>query len=288
MPKAQLNRDAAIGGAVGGFFFLLCLVGAAAALIVRRRRQARPVWDVFLSYRRLDALVVDSFADKAKLCGMRVFHDRSGAMAGHAFESELFQAVKSSVAFTPVITLAAIRGFGAAGLPSAPVDWMLVECLMALHFKVTEGRKRLIYPLVVGTTAEVSKEATGQQGVGLTQVWQPLLHTPAYKEAVTELPDTVPLATLTLVDAICRRELGVPLASPLAGATVRQLLLGSSSTDAEQHLPGLLGYDACILEGPVLMLDAVDRGRYVPFVMAQLNPSLHPSASASEQAGAGW
>jgi hypothetical protein len=117
------------------------------------------------------------------------------------------------------------------------------------------------YPLVVGEASEVSTEATGQPGGGLTRVWQPLLHTPAYKEAVAALPDTVPVATLAVVDAICGRELGVPLASALAGATVRQLLLGSPSADAEQHLPGLLGYDACILEGPVLMLDALVRAR---------------------------
>jgi hypothetical protein len=97
----------------------------------------------------------------------------------------------------------------------------------------------------------------------------------------------VPVATLALVDAICRRELGVPLASALAGATVRQLLLGSPLADAEQYLPGLLGYDACILEGPVLMLDALVRGRFVPFVTAQLNPSLHPSTSASKLASEG-
>jgi hypothetical protein len=31
----------------------------------------------------------------------------------------------------------------------------------------------------------VSTEATGQPGGGLTRVWQPLLHTPAYKEAAS-------------------------------------------------------------------------------------------------------
>ena len=286
---ATVNRAAAIGGGVGGGGGALCLLAAAAALLVRekRRREAQPVWDVFLSYRRIDAHVVDTFADKAALCGLRVFHDRSGAIVGRAFEAELFRAARSSVAFTPVITLAAIRGFGEAGKTGAAADYMLAECLIAMHFKLqgdhADGRTRLVYPVVVGPEAgQVVSASQPREDVLPSRVWQPLLHTAEYKAAVAALPDAVPHATVALVDGLCRRELGTPLAPALARSTVRQLLLGAPSADAQEHLPGLLGFDACVVEGPVLMLDAIVRGRFVPFVTAQLRPPP-PSASKAPE-----
>ena len=230
---------------------------------------AQPVaraWDVFVSYRRDDAWLVDAFVDKATLCGLRVFKDRAGVMSGRPFADALFEALAACAVFTPVLTRAAAAGIAAACTPGAAVDYMLSElvCALQLHAR---GALRMLYPVLVGP--EESRSA------GRGRAWAPLLTDPAFRASVVAA-NAVPVATLAHAHALCLAHTGRGLSRRLAAATGRELLRGAAAAaaenDPEERLIGILGFDACLLEGPVTSMDALVRGSYAAFVRAQLRP----------------
>jgi hypothetical protein len=237
-------------------------------------------WDVFVSYRRDDAQLVDAFVDKATLCGLRVFKDRAGVMAGRPFASALFDAMAACAVFTPVLTRAAAAGFATACAPGAPVDYMLAEvvCALQLHAR---GTLRMLYPLLVGPE-EVRGGSGGSSAPARSRSWAPLLSDSEFRASLAAAGG-VPAATLAHAHELCIAHTGHGLSSRLAAASGWDLLRGAAAAAAQLHdqaepreeeerLIGVLDFDACLLEGPMTSMDALVRGSYAAFVRAQLHP----------------
>jgi hypothetical protein len=97
------------------------VVDFAPAAAARRRARYAPasaalggatafVFDVFLSYRRLDGRLVDAVQDKLLLePAARLQGSANGHMAGRPFDVELFRVIRDSAVFAPVITLEGMR-----------------------------------------------------------------------------------------------------------------------------------------------------------------------------------
>jgi hypothetical protein len=183
--------------------------------------------DVFLSYRRADWLLVDAVQDKLTLCGLRVFKDVDGRMAGRPFDEELLLAVRSAAVFAPVLALPSLQRMAGAATSAQP-DTSLAEWLAALYFRDASkhrGCALLIHPLLVGPALPRSEEQAQ------TARWASLVGAPGYDAALAALPDAVPTATTALVDSALRRALGAPLPPAFAALTVRQIVLGILSGD---------------------------------------------------------
>jgi hypothetical protein len=237
--------------------------------------------DVFLSYRRTELQMADAVHDKLALAGLRVFYDRSGAMAGRLFEQELFVAIRDAPVFAPVITLADVLRWAAHD--AATPDFTLAEIVVALHF-ARAGRVQLVFPLLVGEAIERPDAAGGGERDYLFSNAQ-------FKAARDALPAVIPAATLTLVASMFEAVgAGQTLDPALAAATVRDLILGAApGTHAkapagaeEEHvsvsvteggaswLRGILEMDAVFLYGPDEQSGLVLRHRYAESMVAAL------------------
>ena len=165
-------------------------------------------FDVFLSYRRTDALLVDSLFDKLRLTGLRVFKDVDGFLAGQPFDAELIRIMRATPVFAPVITLPSLRDLGAA---ASGCDIVLAELLAALCLR-DAGAIRLIHPLLVGPETEAG--------------WTSLLDEPAYNAAIAALPDASSAVTVALVDLALRRAGAAPLPPHIAALSVCEAVAG--------------------------------------------------------------
>ena len=263
----------------------------------RWRAAARRRHDVFLSYRRADLSITDAVHDKLVLTGLRVFHDRSGAMAGRPFEHALFCAIRDAPVFAPIVTLTMLRGLAAHR--ADVVDFMLAEIILALHF-LRSGRVRLIFPLLVGEWCERSAASGGGERDCLP-------FNPEFAAARDALPAVVPVATLALVATMFKASgSGETLDAALQAATVRELVAGASASrrapdmdtaaaavvgddaarDAARHgaqqqpaegaagmssrVCGLLEQDAVMLQGPDEQAGLVLRHRYAQRILDAL------------------
>jgi hypothetical protein len=187
-------------------------------------------YHVFLSYRRADWRLTDAVQDKLMLCGLRVFKDVDGAMAGRPFDMELLAAVRCTPVFSPIVTLASLRRLSQA-VAAAEVDTSLAEFVAALYFRDVERTVLLIHPLLAAPEerAEVVAPAAKRREAPR---WRNLSSTPEYAALLAALPDEVPAATMALVDAAMRRSCGVPLPAAFASLTVRQIMLGRAADAA--------------------------------------------------------
>ena len=263
------------------------------------RPDPRRKLDVFLSYRRKELQIADQVHDKLKLAGLRVFFDRSGAMAGQPFERELFNAIREAPVFAPVITLADAQRWVAHDVTAA--DYMLAEVMLALHFSRT-GRVRLIFPLLVGESVAAGSSGTGGERDHLFSNAQ-------FKAARAALPAAVPTATLEMVAAMLNASgNGEVLHPTLASATVKDLILGAtggmhggsmhaeapdgSSTRGDlvnisvqdgssASLRGLFEMDAVFLYGPEEQSGLVLRYRYVESILTALKDNAGVATGGS-------
>ena len=242
--------------------------------------------DVFLSYRRAEMQVADAVHDKLAMAGLRVFYDRSGAMAGQPFEQELFTAIREAPVFAPIVTLTDVQRLAAHD--AAAADYTLAEIIVALHFSRTD-RVRLIFPLLVGEWCE-GPASTGGGGRDY------LFANAAFKTARDALPAVVPTATLALVASMFKAAGGgETLDAALTTATVRSLILGAEGMHASKApagaaeaaaagevavavgaqeggawLRGILKMDAVFLYGPDEQSGLVLRHRYAESMVAAL------------------
>jgi hypothetical protein len=305
LAPARASEDTVVGLTVGlGAPLALALAALAALLLLGgcvragagAGRPARPgaAWrpdasrahDVFLSYRRTELQTADAVHDKLALAGLRVFYDRSGAMAGRPFEQELFRAIRDAPVFAPLITLADVQRW-AAHAADAPPDFTLAEVIVALHFS-RAGRVRLIFPLLVGEAVERPAAVGGGER-------DYLFANPLFKAARDALPAVVPAATLALVAAMFAAEGGgAALDAALATATVRDLILGAEGMHAAEApagaaearstelvsvsvqgagaaVRGILEMDAVFLYGPDEQSGLVLRHRYAEAMVAALS-----------------
>ena len=177
-------------------------------------------FDVFLSYRRTDAVLVDSVHDKLRLAGLRVFKDVDGFLAGQPFDAQLVRIMRAAPVFAPVVTLASLQRLGGAATQR---DAFLAELLAALCLH-DAGEVCLIHPLLVG------RETDGG--------WASLLEDPAYEAALAALPHTASAATVSLVDSALRSAGAAPMPAHIAALTVREVLLGRAAAPA---VAGVLG-----------------------------------------------
>jgi hypothetical protein len=246
-PATRVDEPVVVGLAVGlgaplalalaALVLLLLLRGCAPGAGAGRpggwRPDASRAHDVFLSYRRTELQMADAVHDKLALAGLRVFYDRSGAMAGRPFEQELFRAIRDAPVFAPLITLADVQRWAAHDAAGAP-DFTLAEIVIALHFS-RSGRVRLIFPLLVGEAVERPVTAGGGER-------DYLFSNAGFKAARDALPAVVPTATLALVAAMFKAAGGGEALDPaLAAATVRSLILGAGAAGMHAKAPAGAG-----------------------------------------------
>ena len=193
------------------------------------------VFDVFLSYRRLDGRLVDAVQDKLLLNRLRVFKDVNGHMAGRPFDVELFRVIRDSAVFAPVITLEGMRRL--ALLRPDQADFTLAEYITALYF-FEAGDIPLVYPLAVGG------ESVNSQGKA---EWDKLFDNPVFKTYRDELPDVVPTATLNLVNGVFLKILGHALPAQFTNLTIREVMLGRTGDASNPALAGLFSFDLYFL-----------------------------------------
>ena len=177
-------------------------------------------FDVFLSYRRADYWLADTLYNKLRLCGLRVFKDVDGRMAGMPFGPELVRAVHAAPVFAPIITLPSLQRMRTAAEPGADADTMLGEALTALYFQST-GDVRLIHPLLAG-----EPPPPPEPGCPAVERWA-LTDQRAYADALAALPSALPSATHAAVSAALRSAFGVELPAALASLTVRDIMCGT-------------------------------------------------------------
>lgn len=257
---AQLAQSSAVGF-IAAFSVTTTLAAAALAVQQRRRRSdddaaplipslekddttAKPShtvtvdvareahdreFDVFLPYRRVDCRLADAVQDKLRLCGLRVFRDVDGRLAGTPFGTELIRAVHATPVFAPLVTLPCLQRMAVAGEPDAEVDFTLAEWLAAVHFRAT-GSVRLIYPLLAGPPPAVEAGRAAAP-------WESLAENPAYALALAALPDAVPVATIRSVSAALLAAFGAPLPDETAAMTVRDIVCGRRGVLSGQVFP---------------------------------------------------
>ena len=178
-------------------------------------------FDVFLSYRRADYWLADTVHDKLRLCGLRVFRDQEGRMAGLPFGPELVVALRAAPVFAPVITLSSLQRMAAAAAPGADTDTSLGECLTALYLRWT-GDVRLIHPLLAGEPPQEPEPGCPAD----VEQCVPLVDQRAYADALAALPEAVPVATQEAVSAALVSAFGVGLPAAFAELTVRDIMCG--------------------------------------------------------------
>jgi hypothetical protein len=230
-----------------------------------------PRFHVFLSYRRADWRLVDALQDKLLLCGVRAFKDVDGRMAGRPFDTELLAAVASAAVFAPVITVPSLQRMAGAAASNEP-DTSLAECLAALYFRhhhAPQPAVRLIHPVLVGPEVPVDMREGGVQ-------WLSLVQDAAYADALAELPDVVPAATVALVDSALRRSQGAPLPHTFACLTVRQIMLGRQGAQPGQlplpAVPGILSGQPFELACTHSDVGLYIRLRYMPAIQQHAGP----------------
>jgi len=217
------------------------------------------VFDVFLSYRRLDSRLVDAVQDKLLLNRLRVFKDVNGHMAGRPFDVELFRVIRDAAVFAPVITLEGMRRLAVLGPDQA--DFTLAEYITALYF-FEAGDIPLVYPLAVG--------AETYNGQGKAE-WDKLFDNALFKTYRDELPDVVPTATLNLVNGVFLKILGHSLPAQFLTLTIREVMLGRLGDAKTPALAGLFSFDLyflmCLQEDLSLHIE----GRFARNIRAALS-----------------
>jgi hypothetical protein len=217
------------------------------------------VFDVFLSYRRLDSRLVDAVQDKLLLNRLRVFKDVNGHMAGRPFDVELFRVIRDAAVFAPVITLEGMRRLAVLGPDQA--DFTLAEYITALYF-FEAGDIPLVYPLAVG--------AETYNGQGKAE-WDKLFDNALFKTYRDELPDVVPTATLNLVNGVFLKILGHSLPAQFMTLTIREVMLGRLGDAKTPALAGLFSFDLyflmCLQEDLSLHIE----GRFARNIRAALS-----------------
>ena len=233
---------------------------AAPHLLPDAGRQAEQLdrFDVFLSYRRMDHRLADAVHDKLRLCGLRVFKDVDGRMAGTPFGTELLRAIRCAPVFAPVVNLHSLQRMSRAAEPGADVDTTLGECLTALYFRST-GDVRLIHPLLAGPQAQ--PPADGAPPSKRPERWPCVMQERAYEDALAALPDAVAVATQASVSASLRSAFGYSLPPEFEALTVREIMCGRGG-DAPR--PGVLSGTAFAVDCLPDDLGLYIRNRYAP------------------------
>ena len=212
-------------------------------------------FDIFLSYRRSDFALTDLLSALLENEQVRVFKDRDGHIAGRPFDQALCLAIMSSATFSPVVTLEGTQAL--VGVTSATVDYVLVEYILALHFRLT-CRIQRIYPLLVGVQ---SREPGG------THVRMDILSENSdWRDARCALPHTVPQACIEVESSLLRHVVKEELLPCLRKATVWQLLCASAASDGEEGAStlrqGILTHDWCLLNGLQQDMALLVKGRF--------------------------
>ena len=217
-------------------------------------------FDVFLSYRRVDHRLADAVHDKLRLCGLRVFKDIEGRMAGTPFGSELIRAIRTATVFAPVVTLPSLQRMSVAADDAAEVDTTLGECLAALYFRST-GHVRLIHPLLAGDPQEPQEHGVSKRPAA----WASLVKGQSYHDALAALPDAVPVATIASVSSSMRSAFGLELPPEFLALTVRDIMIGRTGADPQ---PGVLTGTSFAVECLPDELGLYIRDRYAPLVLS--------------------
>jgi len=257
-------------------------------------------YDVFLSYRRSDFTVCDLVSALLEAEQLRVFKDRDGHLAGRPFDQALARAIMESATFAPVITLAGTQ-LMATTVTESSVDCapllgsvftarslnlcadVLVECILAIHFRMT-GRIARIYPLLVGC------EVTEPSGAyGAPRVRRDLLsENEEWQRAKASLPALIPVACIETAAALLSLVAdGEELLPCLRLATVRELMCASVNrertvlTQAGQSgfLEGILTHDWCQLTGLPQDTELYIRKRFA----ANIRRALHAEACQADE-----
>ena len=316
-PVAQSSADVAastslalgLGLGLGGGL-VLCLLAAARFVFKlyskapRRssssQHRAPPpnLYDVFISYRRVDHRIMEAITDKLKLAGLRVFVDRAGEMAGKPFQTEIFQAMRSSTVIVPLLTNEVMRTLSSRepGTWETKVDFLIVEYLFALHLLYTEGVARL-YPLLIGD------EFFNSQTQRLE--WDNLLRNESFKNRLAALPDVVPRASLACAySVILESQPAGPLTLPQE-LTVRDIVCGrkaqalpvapsggeadaAAAQTKDPLVHGILSMDAFPLACPQEDLDLYIRAQFVENLRKAagvLGGRMAPAPAASAEMG---
>jgi len=214
-------------------------------------------FDVFLSYRRMDYRLADAVHDKLRLCGLRVFKDIDGRMAGTPFGIELLRAIRAAPVFAPVVNLHSLQRMARAAEPGADVDTTLGECLTALYFRAT-GDVRLIHPLLTGPEQQPAADAKPSKR---PERWPCVMQERAYEDALAALPDAVAVATHASVSASLRAAFGHALPPEFEALTVREIMCGRGG-DAPR--PGVLSCTTFAVDCLPDDLGLYIRNRYAP------------------------
>ena len=297
-----------LGLGLGGGFFL-CLLAAVAHFVRTSKvpccrwwpqhQAPQPIlYDVFISYRRVDHRIMEAITDKLKLAGLHVFVDRAGDMAGKPFKTEIFHAMKSSKVIVPLLTNEVMRTLSSCE-PDAwetKVDFLIVEYLFALHLLYTHGVAR-VYPLLIGD------EFFNSQTQRLE--WDNLLRNESFKNRLAALPDVVPRASLACAySVILESQPAVPFTLPQE-LTVRDIVCGRKAqmlpvapsggedeagaaaaqiTDPLVH--GILSMDAFPLACPQEDLDLYIRAQFVANLRkpaGMQGDRMAPAAASTQQ-----
>ena len=291
----------------------LCLCLLAATYFVRASSKTLRIsspqvpqpnlYDVFISYRRVDHRIMEAITDKLKLAGLRVFVDRAGDMAGKPFKTEIFQAMRSSTVIVPLLTNEVMRTLSSCehDVWETKVDFLIVEYLFALHLLYTDGVARL-YPLLIGD------EFFNSQTQRLE--WDNLLRNESFKSRLAALPDVVPRASLacaysvirdsqpavpftlpqelTVRDIVCGRKAQTLPVAPSGGEDEAGAAAGAQMKDPLVH--GILSMDAFPLACPQEDLDLYIRAQFVANlrkVAGGLGGRMAPAAATSPERGRG-
>ena len=217
-------------------------------------------FDVFLSYRRMDHRLADAVHDKLRLCGLRVFKDVEGRMAGTPFGTELLRAIRSAPVFAPVVNLHSLQRMARAAEPGADVDTTLGECLTALYFRAT-GDVRLIHPLLAGPQQQPAAGDDAKPPSKRPERWPGVMQERAYEDALAALPDAVAVATHASVSASLRSAFGYSLPPEFEALTVREIMCGRGG-DAPR--PGVLSGTTFAVDCLPDDLGLYIRNRYAP------------------------
>jgi len=216
--------------------------------------------DVVISFCRPDLKIADSVHNVLQLAGLRVFYERSGGMVERPFQKERMTPVRDAPLLAVVVSLESLC-LWAAHRPDKP-DYALAEFVLASHL-MRRGVVRRIFPLLVGAWQE---RASGGGGVR-----DYLPGNAQFQHLCAQLPAVVPAATLALAASMLADErCGETLDACFEGATVRDILLGTTRAGGARAFTGLLQIHGVALDGPQEQEELVLRHRYAESMLAVL------------------
>jgi hypothetical protein len=158
------------------------------------------------------------------------------------------------------------------------VDYTLLECIVALHFKIS-GRLTKIYPLLVGEASGGVRDALNENE--------------AWRAARDSLPCLVPRACIESAAMLVRMVAEEDLVPCLRNASVYQLMCATASPpllpdgDGGKEAPfveGILTHDWCLLTGREQDMALYVQKRFAAHLMSGRRSSAWPMADRLDNA----